>query len=221
MGSAAPEGAMSLYLVLDGPDGCGKTSQAEALCQWLRAAGAEVLHIREPGSTPVGEAIRDLLLDPDTGHLAVFTEALLFYAARAELIQKQVAPALRAGHVVVAERCYLSTVVYQGLAPIDGPGISVALLDQLTAAVHRTVLPDAVFVLDVAPEVGAARRERRDEDRIESRGEDYQCRVRQGFLDAASRDDRIHVVDANGPLDVVQEELRRRVKALGTTSRDE
>ena len=98
---------MSCYVALDGPDGCGKSTQAAALARWLDAEGAEVLHVREPGSTPVGEALRDLLLSPSTGELQPITEVLLFSAARAELMQHVVRPALAAGKVVVAERCPL------------------------------------------------------------------------------------------------------------------
>src|SRR5262245_53289308 len=104
------------YLVLDGPDGGGKSTQAELLCAWLRQRGRTVQHRREPGSTPVGEALRTLLLEPSTGDLLPLTEALLFSAARAELVAREIAPALQRGEDVVAERCYVATLVYQGLA---------------------------------------------------------------------------------------------------------
>ena len=97
---------MTCYVALDGPDGCGKTAQARALVQWLTAEGRPVLHVREPGSTPVGEALRQLLLSPATGELQPVSEALLFAAARAELVAGKVAPALRAGSVVVSERWF-------------------------------------------------------------------------------------------------------------------
>lgn len=208
---------MSRYFVLDGPDGCGKSSQARALCDWLREQGRPVLHVREPGSTPVGEALRQLLLSPTTGELQAISEVLLFSAARAELVAKVIAPALAAGQVVVAERCYLSTVVYQILAdavgPVAGGGTSLEpewLLD-LTRRVHGAVLPDTIFVLDVPTPVAMARRTTRTDDRIEARGADYHDRVRRGFLLASAAEVRAVVVDAAWPFATVQAQLRAHV----------
>lgn len=198
------------YVVLDGPDGCGKTAQARALCAWLRERGQAVLHVREPGSTPVGEALRQLLLSPRTGHLQAVTEALLFSAARAELVAGAVAPALAAGNWVVAERCYLSTVVYQGLAQPE-VGLDVEWLFELTRRVHGPCLPDCIFVLDVPGPVARARRRARSDDRIEQRPAAYHERVRQGFLAAAAREVRARVVDAAWPFAVVQANLQAQL----------
>jgi dTMP kinase len=206
---------VSRYFVLDGPDGCGKSTQARSLCEWLQAKGHPVLHVREPGSTPVGEALRQLLLSPKTGELQTVTEALLFSAARAELVANVIAPALRQGTVVVAERCYLSTVVYQGLASHHadvGRALDVDWLLDLTRRVHGPTLPDAVFVLDVPSPVARARRHARAEDRIEARGSDYHERVRRGFLRAAAAEVRAVVVDAAWPFDSVQASLRSLVE---------
>ncbi|MCK5940692.1 MAG: dTMP kinase [Planctomycetes bacterium] len=213
---------MSCYVALDGPDGCGKSTQAAALVHWLEAQGADALHVREPGSTPVGEALRELLLAPATGELQPISEVLLFSAARAELLQRVVRPALAAGRVVVAERCYLSTAVYQLLAAErPAPGV----LDQrwfedLTRRVHGDCLPDAIFVLDVPAAVSAQRRSRRDggDDRIEARGDDYHGRVRDGYLRAAAREPRAHVLDASRSFDELHQQLRERVSLLATES---
>lgn len=209
---------MSCYVALDGPDGCGKSTQAAALATWLDAEGADVLHVREPGSTPVGEALRELLLSPATGDLQPISEVLLFSAARAELMQRVVRPALQAGKVVVAERCYLSTMVYQLLAAErPSPGVlDPVWFEDLTRRVHGDCLPDAIFLLDVAPEVSAQRRGRRSggDDRIEARGDDYHRRVRDGYLQAAAREPRAAVFDAGGDFDVLQQQLRQRVAVL-------
>lgn len=203
---------MSRYFVLEGGDGCGKSSQARALIGWLQAEGRAVLHVREPGSTPVGEALRQLLLAPDTGELRADTEALLFTAARAELVERVIAPALAVGTVVIAERCYLSTLVYQGFA---GAGrLDPVWLRDLTARVHGTTMPDRIFVLDVPPDVAAARRTRRRADRFEARGDAFLDEVRRGFLAAGEGDDRIVVVDAAPPFATVRDELRRLVSEL-------
>ena len=203
---------MSLYVALDGPDGCGKSSQTEALCAWLRDAGHDVLHVREPGSTPVGEALRRLLLAPETGELQVATEVLLFSAARAELVHQVIAPALAAGRVVVAERCYLSTLVYQVLAMESS--FDVAAFFDLTRRVHGACLPDAILLLDVPPHVGQARRRSRCGDRIEARGADYEARVREGFLQAPALEPRAKAVDAAWPFGAVQATLREHVARL-------
>lgn len=200
---------MSLYVQLDGPDGCGKSSQAAALVGWLQAAGHAALHVREPGSTPVGEALRQLLLSPATGELQAITEALLFSAARAELVAQQVAPALASGSIVVAERGYLSTLVYQALA--TRPGLDVAWVLDLTRRVHGACLPDVVFVLDVGAAVATTRRASRASDRIEARDADYHERVRAGFVRATQLEPRARLVDAERPFAMVQEELRRQL----------
>lgn len=200
---------MSRYVALDGPDGCGKSSQAVALCRFLRERGAVVQHVREPGSTPVGESLRQLLLAPSTGELRPITEALLFSAARAELVANGIAPALQRGEWVVAERCYLSTVVYQGLA--SAPGLPVDWLFDLTRRVHGACLPDLLCVLDVPGEVAAARRAARTHDRIEARGADYHARVRAGYLQAAALEPRARVFDAAAPFDTVQSALQAAV----------
>lgn len=207
---------MSRYLVLEGPDGCGKSTQARALCEWLGGLGHRVLHVREPGSTPVGEALRQLLLSPRTGELQPVAEALLFSAARAQLVADVIAPAVRAGTTVVAERCWLSTVVYQGIAPGRGGGdaLDVEWLLDLTRRVHGPVLPDAIFVLDVPPALAAARRQARAGDRFEARGDGYHDRVRAGFLRAAAGEVRAAVVDSAWPFPSVQASLRALVGRL-------
>ncbi len=203
---------MSCYVQLDGPDGGGKSSQARALVAWLHANGRRTLHVREPGSTPAGEALRALLLSPATGALQPITEALLFAAARAELVHAQIAPALARGELVVAERGYLSTVVYQALA--TEPGLDVDWVFDLARRVHGASLPDAVFVLDVSAATARQRRTARTDDRIEARGADYHERVRAGFVRAVALDPRARLVDAERPFDVVQQDLQARVAPL-------
>ena len=209
------------YVALDGPDGCGKSSQARMLSDWLSAEGADVVHVREPGSTPVGEALRELLLSKDTGELQAISEVLLFSAARAELMQHVIAPARDRGAVVVAERCYLSTAVYQILATeqsehdaLNAGVMDIGWFEDLTRRVHGACLPDAIFVLDVPAEVSMQRRGNRIDDRIEARGESYHRRVRDGYLQAAIREPRAHVIDASASFDVVQEQLREGVRRL-------
>jgi len=197
------------YVVLEGPDGCGKSSQAVALAAWLRDQGRGVVHVREPGSTPVGEALRQLLLATSTGELRPITEALLFSAARAELVANVIAPAVQRGDVVVAERCYLSTVVYQSLAVAGG--LDVEQILDVTRAAHGAHLPDVIFVLDVDAEVARGRRRTRSADRIEARGDGYHDRVRAGFVRACELEVRARRIDATRSFDDVQADLRAQV----------
>lgn len=205
---------MSLYLVLEGGDGVGKTHQAQLLCDWLVAAGQRVRHVREPGSTTTGEAVRKLLLAPGTGGLSPWTEALLFSAARVELLQRQVRPALQNGELVLAERCWLSTMAYQCLAPLDrAQRVPLDDFERITRAVHGATWPHRVFVLDVDAKTRAARAEAK-QDRIEAYGEVFHQAVRQAYLELAEGDSRVQVVDATGTVAEVQEQLRAEIAQL-------
>ncbi len=201
---------MSLYLVVEGPDGCGKSTQAAMLTRWLKEQGRDTVHLREPGSTPVGESLRALLLAPQTGDLSPVAEALLFSAARTEMIRTSVAPALRAGTIVVAERCYLSTWVYQGFAA--DAGVPLDVLRELTRHVQGDVWPDRIFVLDVPYDTGSSRVGR--PDRIESRSREYHERVRAGYAEIAESDERCTLVDGTQSVDVVHEALCASVQEL-------
>jgi dTMP kinase len=201
---------LSLYVVLDGPDGCGKSTQAAALAEWLRAGGRDVLHLREPGSTPLGERLRALLLDPATGDLRALTEVLLFSAARAELVAQVIAPALQRGTVVVVERGFTSTLCYQCLVAGEVEADADWFLD-LTRRVHGASLPQVVFVLDVPTELAQQRTQRRQRDRFEARAPDHRARVRAAFLRLPTFDPSVQVVDGARDIDAVQNELRQRL----------
>ena len=173
------------YLVLDGPDGGGKSTQAARLCARLAAGGVAVLHLREPGSTAIGEQLRELLLRG--GDVEPLTEALLFSAARAEMVHRQVGPALADGRTVVAERCFLSTMVYQGLAPLEPlRRVPVELVGRLSAAVHAAHRPDRLVVLDVPVAVTRQRLAATRPDRFEARGDAFLARVREAYLALAA-----------------------------------
>ena len=204
---------MTLYLALEGPDGCGKSTQASALVCWLTAQGHSVIHLREPGSTPVGEGLRNLLLDPASGAMSPFVEALLFTAAREELVRTVIAPALRQRTIAVVERCYLSTLVYQGVAA-GADGVPLALLRELTARAQGDLWPAAVFVLDVPFETARARMAHKRVDRIEERSRDYHERVRAGYQELAAADPRCRRIDAAADAAHVEQVLRAEVAAL-------
>ncbi|MCA8976105.1 MAG: dTMP kinase, partial [Planctomycetes bacterium] len=172
-------GSAPRYVVLDGSDGCGKSTQAARLTDRLRSAGLEVDHVREPGSTRFGERIREILLDPATGDLDPLSEVLAFSAARRELLHAAVAPALAAGRWVVSERCFASTWVYQCVAA--GRDDLGEAFRRVTEDVHRDLRPDVLVVLDLDDDTRETRlRAAGAPDRIEARGADFQARVRRG-----------------------------------------
>ena len=197
-----------VYLVLDGPDGGGKSTQSRALVDFLRRRGRTVHHLREPGSTPVGENLRQLLLSPQTGDLQPLTEVLLFTAARAELAARVIGPALSRGEDVVSERCFASTLAYQCLA--TNPGVPFDLVLDLTRRAHGPWMPDAVFVLDCDVATALRRRASRQKDRIEGRDEAFHERVRNAYLEVARRDPTFCVVDSRWPFASVQATLQQR-----------
>ena len=194
--------------MLDGSDGGGKSTQAPRLVEHLRTSGFErCRHFREPGGTTVGEKVRAILLDPSLAEMERATETFLYLAARAELVSKEVAPALARGEAVVCERFLLATLVYQGVAG----GADPALIRDCFRPAALGVEPDLTIVLDVPPEVGLRRREG-GKDRLEARDVEFHRRVRKGYADAV-RDDplRVRCVDAGGAPDVVFDAIRREV----------
>jgi len=204
-------GARGTYVVLDGPDGCGKSTQAGLLVARLRSLGRTVLHLREPGSTPVGELLRSLLLDQEV-RLEPLSEALLFTAARAELVRQVIAPALQRNEDVVVERCFVSTIAYQcGGHP---QGVDREFVLEVTRRAHGSTMPDAILVLDVAAEVAASRRTGRRGDRFEERGMMFHAAVRDAYLNYARTDGSCQVVDASHGAEAVHQDLWRRVERL-------
>jgi dTMP kinase len=171
-----------IFLVLDGPDGGGKTTQAARLAAWLLEQGHSVVTCRDPGGTELGNRLREILLQRDTTTISVRAEMLLYMAARAQLVEEVIAPALAGSRVVISDRYLLANIVYQGTAG----GLlesEVALVGMVATA---GLLPDLTIVLDVAPataigRVGPAR------DRIEDRPLVYRERVRAGYLGAGSQ----------------------------------
>lgn len=193
-----------MFFSIDGGDGTGKSTQVELLAAWLRAEGRDVVTCRDPGSTGLGEALRELVLARRDLAIDRRAEMLLYMAARAQMVEEVIRPALAAGKTVVSDRYLLANVVYQGHAG----GLDPATLWEVGRVAVGGVMPDLTVVLDLpAPE--AARRLTGDLDRMEQQGEAFHARVREGFLaEAARQPGRITVVDASGPIEAVQAEIR-------------
>jgi dTMP kinase len=196
-------------IAFEGVEGAGKSTQLELLRLALEGRGRDVVVTREPGGTPAGERVRDLLLDPGV-ELAPRAEALLFAAARAELVERVIRPALERGAVVLCDRYLDSSLAYQGGARGLGRG-PVAGVNRFATG---GILPDLVVLLDLDPADGLARRAR-GRDRIEGQDLAFHRRVRQAFLDLAAADPgRFRVVDAAAPAAEIAARVREAVLDL-------
>ncbi len=194
-----------MFFSIDGGDGTGKSTQAAMFCRWFREQGHDVVACRDPGSTPLGEAIRGLLLDRHDLRIDRRSEMLLYMAARAQLVEEVIRPALAVGKTVVSDRYLLANVVYQG----HGGGLDAAALWEVGRIATGGLMPDLTIVLDMPAEAAAARLDRQ-RDRMEQQGDAFHARVRQGFLDEAARQpERIVVIDAAQRVEQVQADIRR------------
>jgi dTMP kinase len=201
--------ARSVFVSLDGLDGTGKSTQCRLLAAWLRARGHPVTECTDPGSTPMGDIIRSLLLG-QRHEMTLACEALLFMASRAQLTAEVIRPALEAGHTVISDRFSLATVVYQGHAG----GLNPQELAEIGRVATGGLEPDLTLVLDLPVGAAAARRIG-PTDRMESRDVAYHCRVREGFLaEARRRPERIRIVNADQPVEAVHEQIRREVAGV-------
>jgi dTMP kinase len=205
-----PPSYAGLFVALEGGEGAGKSTQAQLLVDWLRATGREVVLTREPGATPVGAQIRQLLLDPTTGGLAPRAEALLYAADRAQHVARVVLPAVERGAVVVTDRYVDSSLAYQGA----GRELEHAEVEHLSRWATGGLVPDLTLLLDIDPSVGLARIPGTP-DRIELESLEFHARVREGFLLLAAAEPRRYlVVAASEPPEAVHAKVRARLLPL-------
>ncbi|MCP1647661.1 dTMP kinase [Pseudomonas nitroreducens] len=194
-----------LFITLEGPEGAGKSTNREYLAERLRERGIEVQLTREPGGTPLAERIRELLLDPSDEKMAVDTELLLVFAARAQHIAEVIRPALERGAVVLCDRFTDATYAYQG----GGRGLPVERIAQLESFVQGGLRPDLTLVFDLPVEIGLSRAAARGRlDRFEQEGRDFFEAVRNTYLRRARAEPtRYHILDAAQSLAEVQRDL--------------
>ncbi|QNI56562.1 dTMP kinase [Synechococcus sp. BIOS-E4-1] len=201
------------FLALEGIDGCGKTTQLRHLADWLPASGlmpsGATLHLtREPGGTPLGRALRELLLNPPQESAPAPTAELLLYAAdRAQHVERMIRPALQRGDWVLSDRFSGSTIAYQG----DGRGLDLQTILDLERIATVGVTPDLTFWLDLPLQESLKRRGARSDDRIEAEGEAFLARVSEGFQ-RLSAERGWTAVAADQSADQVQQLIRRRLR---------
>lgn len=198
-----------LFVAFEGGEGAGKSTQARLLGEALEAAGHDVLLTREPGATKVGQMIRHIVLDPQTGDLAPRTEALLYAADKAEHVDHVVRPALDRGAVVITDRYVDSTLAYQGA----GRALTAAELEPVARWATADLRPHLTVLLDLPPESGLTRFEERD--RIEQEGDAFHEAVRAEFLALAEADPGHYLVlDAHEPVEDIAKRVLARVEEL-------
>ncbi|MHC4172095.1 MAG: dTMP kinase [Planctomycetota bacterium] len=200
------------FIVLDGLDGCGKTTQAKHLAEWLKEQDAAVESFRDPGDTAIGEKIRQILLNPEHLSMSTPAEVLLYMAARAQLWAVKIAPALEKKQCVVLDRWLSSTCAYQGYA--GGFGMD-KVIKIATDCLERP-WPDLTIILDVDPKIGLLRLNR-EFDRIEAKGDGYHKKVRKGFLQLAKEQENFLVVDATGDIQTVHEKIVQLISEVSFT----
>lgn len=199
-----------LFVCFEGGEGAGKSTQSRLLQEWLEAEGHTVVLTFEPGDTPVGQRLREIVLDPATGALSDRTEALVYAADKAEHVDTVVLPALARGEVVITDRYVDSALAYQGA----GRALSAAEVEPVMRWATGGLRPHLTVLLDLEPQTGLGRFTERD--RIEAESIDFHQRVREAFLTLAASGDegRYLVLDARAPVEQIATAIRAQVETL-------
>ena len=197
-------------LSIDGIDGCGKSTQISLLGKWLEQRGHEVVHVRDPGGTALGENLREILLHRKEIALGMRAEMLMYMASRAQMVEEVMVPALEKGQVVLADRFLLANVVYQGSAG----GLPTDVIWSVGTVATGGIEPDFTAVLDLSPETANSRMGP-ERDRLESRGVEYMTRVREGFLKQSKRlGEKVQVFDATESVEDIHAKITERISKI-------
>lgn len=207
------------FITIEGPEGCGKTTQSDILVRHLKEKGYEVILTREPGGTRIGEQIRSLVLDAKYEEMMPLTELLLMAASRAQHVLEKIGPSTKAGTVVICSRFTDATIAYQGY----GRGFDIELMRKVNRVATGGLVPDLTLLIDIDVRTGLQRAfgvekaeaKSGEGDRLESEDIGFHERVRNGYLELAKGEPkRIRVIDGRGTIDEVSNAIRREVDAL-------
>lgn len=200
-----------LFIVMEGPDGSGKTTQINLLKEYLEEAGYECLITREPGGTVIGEEIRQLILNPEHKEMSPVTEMLLYAASRAQLVDEVIGPALEEGKIVISDRFVDSSIVYQGIARKLGIS-TVSAVNAPGIGIYR---PDGIFFIDLSEAEGLRRKkEQKNLDRMEQEGIDFHHMVSEGYRKVLSGRPEVMKIDGGRSIDTIQKKIRNHVDEL-------
>jgi len=194
---------MAIFITLEGVEGCGKSTQAALLGEWLRTRGHRVTMTREPGGCPISDRIRAILLDPANSAITADTELFLYAAARSQHVAEVIGPALTRGETVICDRFIDATLAYQGFAR----GLDLDKIRHLNHLAAGDMIPDLTLLLDFPVEIGLRRARQRNHDNASDHEGRFECetlafhqRVRDGYLQLAAEQPRIAVLDARGDI---------------------
>ena len=200
-----------LFIVMEGPDGSGKTTQINLLKEYLEEAGYECLITREPGGTVIGEEVRQLILNPEHKEMSPVTEMLLYAASRAQLVHEVIGPALEEGKIVISDRFVDSSIGYQGIARKLGIS-TVSAVNAPGIGIYR---PDGIFFIDLSEAEGLRRKkEQKNLDRMEQEGIDFHHMVSEGYRKVLSGRPEVMKIDGGRSIDTIQKKIRNHVDEL-------
>lgn len=200
-----------LFIVMEGPDGSGKTTQINLLKEYLEEAGYECLITREPGGTVIGEEVRQLILNLEHKEMSPVTEMLLYAASRAQLVHEVIGPALEEGKIVISDRFVDSSIVYQGIARKLGIS-TVSAVNAPGIGIYR---PDGIFFIDLSEAEGLRRKkEQKNLDRMEQEGIDFHHMVSEGYRKVLSGRPEVMKIDGGRSIDTIQKKIRNHVDEL-------
>ena len=200
-----------LFIVMEGPDGSGKTTQINLLKEYLEEAGYECLITREPGGTVIGEEVRQLILNPEHKEMSPVTEMLLYAASRAQLVHEVIGQALEEGKIVISDRFVDSSIVYQGIARKLGIS-TVSAVNAPGIGIYR---PDGIFFIDLSEAEGLRRKkEQKNLDRMEQEGIDFHHMVSEGYRKVLSGRPEVMKIDGGRSIDTIQKKIRNHVDEL-------
>lgn len=206
-----------IFITFEGVEGCGKSTQAKMLADFLKKNGFEVLLTREPGGPKISEQIRAILLDKHNSEMLPETELLLYMASRSQHTGEWIIPALEKGKIVISDRYFDSTLAYQGAAR----KINLNIIDTITRFATFGLVPEITFLIDLSPEAGLKRIRKDDADRLENESLDFHRRVREGFLKIAEKEKRFTIIDGDKTVSQIHQIITNKIIQILGKEKDE